>query len=86
MSCLVLSLLLALSPVLSFLLLPGVSASQEVLWEDYKHGRLSSELHDEHNCSWKCLVFALQWPGGFCQVGVTILTFIFTFIIMLLLK
>ncbi|XP_037534266.1 ribonuclease T2-like [Nematolebias whitei] len=67
MSCSVLPLLLALSPVLSFLLLPGVSASQEVLWENYKHGRLSSELLDEHNCNWKCLMFTLQWPGGFCQ-------------------
>ncbi|KAM4589147.1 ribonuclease T2-like [Fundulus diaphanus] len=55
-------------PLLVFLLLPGVSATPEGLWEDNKYGRHSSEvLHPEHNCSWTCMLFTLQWPGGFCQ-------------------
>ncbi|XP_032364612.1 ribonuclease T2-like isoform X2 [Etheostoma spectabile] len=38
-------------------------------WLDYKYGRQdSAELHDKkHFCSWKCLLFTLQWPGAFCQ-------------------
>ncbi|XP_071768223.2 ribonuclease T2-like [Centroberyx gerrardi] len=35
--------------------------------EDYKHGRRDAEPHsDKAFCSWKCLKFTLQWPGGFC--------------------
>ncbi|XP_047248539.1 ribonuclease T2-like isoform X1 [Girardinichthys multiradiatus] len=68
MSCTVLPLLVTLSPALFFLLLRDVSVTQG-LWEDYKYGRHSSELlHQEHNCSWTCMLFTLQWPGGFCQV------------------
>ncbi|XP_039987353.1 ribonuclease T2-like isoform X2 [Xiphias gladius] len=60
----VLSLLLSLS----LLQLPPVATTQEGHWEDYKYGRQGSELHDKMSCcSWKCLLFALQWPGGFCQ-------------------
>ncbi|KAK5602716.1 hypothetical protein CRENBAI_002495 [Crenichthys baileyi] len=67
MSCTVLPLLVTLSPALFFLLLHDVSVTQG-LWEDYKYGRHSSELlHQEHNCSWTCMLFTLQWPGGFCQ-------------------
>ncbi|MEQ2273926.1 hypothetical protein XENORESO_011172, partial [Xenotaenia resolanae] len=67
MSCTVLPLLVTLSPALFFLLLRDVSVTQG-LWEDYKYGRHSSELlHQEHNCSWTCMLFTLQWPGGFCQ-------------------
>uniref|UniRef100_UPI0037E72D85 ribonuclease T2-like n=1 Tax=Semicossyphus pulcher TaxID=241346 RepID=UPI0037E72D85 len=63
----VLPLLVSLSPAVLFLLqLPDYTNTQEVTWEDYKYGR--SELQDEkQNCSWKCLLFTLQWPSGFCQ-------------------
>ncbi|XP_017297445.2 ribonuclease T2-like [Kryptolebias marmoratus] len=64
MSCSVLPMLVILSPALFFLLMPDASVA---LWEDYKHVRHSSELYDnKHECTWKCLVFVLQWPGGFC--------------------
>ncbi|KAM3875051.1 ribonuclease T2-like [Diretmus argenteus] len=33
--------------------------------EDYKYGRQDEEPHHKF-CSWKCLTFTLQWPGGFC--------------------
>ncbi|XP_029374304.1 ribonuclease T2-like isoform X2 [Echeneis naucrates] len=36
-------------------------------WEDYKYGHQGSELHKKSCCSWKCILFTLQWPGGFCQ-------------------
>ncbi|KAM4741990.1 ribonuclease T2-like [Anableps anableps] len=68
MSCSVLPLLVTLSPALLFLLLPDGSVTQQGLWEDYKYGRHHPELlNQEHNCSWRCMVFTLQWPGGFCQ-------------------
>ncbi|MEQ2185628.1 hypothetical protein GOODEAATRI_020161 [Goodea atripinnis] len=58
MSCTVLPLLVTLSPALFFLLLRDVSVTQG-LWEDYKYGRHSSELlHQEHNCSWTCMLLA----------------------------
>ncbi|KAI3353822.1 hypothetical protein L3Q82_004850 [Scortum barcoo] len=62
----VLPLLLCLSPAGLFLLqLPGCTATR---WEDYKYGRQGSELRDKKDfCTWKCLIFTLQWPGGFCQ-------------------
>ncbi|KAG7240161.1 hypothetical protein INR49_027529 [Caranx melampygus] len=32
-------------------------------WEEY-------EQHNNKSCcSWKCLLFTLQWPAGFCQEG-----------------
>ncbi|XP_056229153.1 ribonuclease T2-like isoform X2 [Seriola aureovittata] len=37
-------------------------------WEDYKYGLQNSEQDKKQFCcSWKCLLFTLQWPGGFCQ-------------------
>ncbi|PWA19379.1 hypothetical protein CCH79_00018374 [Gambusia affinis] len=66
MSRSVLPLLVTLSPALLFLLLPRGSMTQQELWEDYKYGRHSAEPL-QHNCSWRCMVFTLQWPGGFCQ-------------------
>lgn len=23
----------------------------------------------EHDCAWRCIIFTLQWPGGFCAVS-----------------
>ncbi|AWO99463.1 putative ribonuclease T2-like [Scophthalmus maximus] len=44
------------------------SGPKEGAWHDHTHGRPGSELHDQTSCcSWKRLVFTLQWPGGFCQ-------------------
>ncbi|XP_070684784.1 ribonuclease T2-like [Pempheris klunzingeri] len=71
-----LHLLVLLLLLLFFLLLqlPHNAASQAHRWEDYKHqedykhGRQGSEPLDRRTfCSWKCLLFTLQWPGGFCQ-------------------
>uniref|UniRef100_A0A1A8QFF8 Uncharacterized protein n=1 Tax=Nothobranchius pienaari TaxID=704102 RepID=A0A1A8QFF8_9TELE len=63
MSCSMLPLLATLS-----LLLPDWSTTQAVLSEDYKYGhQCSDQLDQPHNCSWKCIVFTQQWPGGFCQ-------------------
>ncbi|XP_022623086.1 ribonuclease Oy-like isoform X2 [Seriola dumerili] len=37
-------------------------------WEDYKYGLQNSEKDkNQFCCSWKCLLFTVQWPGGFCQ-------------------
>ncbi|XP_007544737.1 PREDICTED: ribonuclease Oy-like isoform X2 [Poecilia mexicana] len=66
MSRSVLPLLVTLSPALLFLLLPRGSVTQQELWKDYKYGRHGAELLPR-NCSWRCMVFTLQWPGGFCQ-------------------
>ncbi|XP_058489575.1 ribonuclease T2-like [Solea solea] len=58
------------SPVLPlllsfFLLQVLVSATH---WEDYKYGHQDLEPHNKTSyCTWKCLLFTLQWPGGFCQ-------------------
>ncbi|XP_035477871.1 ribonuclease T2-like isoform X2 [Scophthalmus maximus] len=60
----------SLLPVLLSLILLQlvVTATQEGAWHDHTHGRPGSELHDQTSCcSWKRLVFTLQWPGGFCQ-------------------
>ncbi|KAF3848186.1 hypothetical protein F7725_021214 [Dissostichus mawsoni] len=64
----VLPLLVTLSPAL-LLLLPDYTNTQEEHWKDYKYGRQQdSELPDKKEfCSWKCLLFTLQWPGAFCQ-------------------
>uniref|UniRef100_A0A3Q3W842 Uncharacterized protein n=1 Tax=Mola mola TaxID=94237 RepID=A0A3Q3W842_MOLML len=60
------SVLLGAIPALLFLLqLPGNAHAQEAHWQDYKYGRQGSE--ETSFCSWKCLQFTLQWPGGFCQ-------------------
>ncbi|XP_076591818.1 ribonuclease T2-like [Chaetodon auriga] len=60
------ALLLSLSPAVVVLLqLPDYAATQEGHWEDYKYGCQDSER--KQLCSWKCLQFTLQWPGGFCQ-------------------
>uniref|UniRef100_A0A3B4FSH1 Ribonuclease T2-like n=1 Tax=Pundamilia nyererei TaxID=303518 RepID=A0A3B4FSH1_9CICH len=37
----------------------------EGLWEDYKYGH--GDLDNHNFCTWKCLLFTLQWPGAFCQ-------------------
>uniref|UniRef100_A0A3B5M014 Uncharacterized protein n=1 Tax=Xiphophorus couchianus TaxID=32473 RepID=A0A3B5M014_9TELE len=66
MSRSVLPLLVTLSPALLFLLLPRGSVTQQELWEDYKYGRHSAEPL-QRDCSWRCMLFTLQWPGGFCQ-------------------
>uniref|UniRef100_A0A3B4ZXU7 Ribonuclease T2-like n=1 Tax=Stegastes partitus TaxID=144197 RepID=A0A3B4ZXU7_9TELE len=61
MCCSLLPLLVALSPALLLLLQrPDVADGH---WEDYKYGRQGAE----HHCTWKCVLFTLQWPGGFCQ-------------------
>ncbi|KAM8905488.1 ribonuclease T2-like isoform 2-T3 [Spinachia spinachia] len=64
-----LPLLVGLSPAVVFLLqLPDSSATQEGLWQDYKHGRQGPDSPGKKPfCSWKCLLFTLQWPGAFCQ-------------------
>ncbi|XP_061733717.1 ribonuclease T2-like isoform X2 [Nerophis ophidion] len=64
MFCALLPLLVCLSPAA---LLSDVTAAREDHVEDYKHGRPYEELSNKTQCSWKCLIFALQWPGGFCQ-------------------
>ncbi|XP_030600554.1 ribonuclease T2-like isoform X2 [Archocentrus centrarchus] len=62
----VLPLLVTLSPPLLFLLqLPDIITTQEELWEDYKYGR--DDLGNKNFCTWKCILFTLQWPGAFCQ-------------------
>ncbi|KAM9359065.1 ribonuclease T2-like isoform 3-T3 [Symphorus nematophorus] len=67
MWCSVLPLLLSLGPAALVLLqLPDYSDStQEEHWQDYKYGPYSSG--EKPFCSWKCLLFTLQWPGAFCQ-------------------
>ncbi|XP_027135976.1 ribonuclease T2-like [Larimichthys crocea] len=61
MWCSVLPLLFSLSPaVLILLQLPDYADTQE----DYKYGRPGSE---KKFCTWKCLLFTVQWPAGFCQ-------------------
>ncbi|XP_028275621.1 ribonuclease T2-like [Parambassis ranga] len=69
MCCSVLPLLVSLSPAFLFLLhLHDVTTTQGGPWEDYKHGRQGLEMHEKgHYCVWSCLLFTLQWPGGFCQ-------------------
>ncbi|XP_069017539.1 ribonuclease T2-like [Embiotoca jacksoni] len=58
-----LPLLVSLSPALLFL--PEVTEGHR---EDYKYGHRAAELHDTKQfCSWKCLLFTLQWPAGFCK-------------------
>ncbi|XP_035535390.1 ribonuclease Oy [Morone saxatilis] len=58
--------LFSLSPAVLFLLqLPDCATTQEAHWEDYKNGRHGSDK--KPFCSWKCILFTLQWPGGFCQ-------------------
>lgn len=66
-----LPLLVGLSPAVVFLLqLPDYTATQEGPWQDYKHGRQGLDSPGKKPfCSWKCLLFTLQWPGAFCQVG-----------------
>ncbi|XP_035768164.1 ribonuclease T2-like [Neolamprologus brichardi] len=59
-----LPLLVSLSPAILFLL-PGIIVTQEGLWEDYKYGH--GDLYNHNFCTWKCLLFTLQWPGTFCQ-------------------
>ncbi|KAL3991269.1 type I protein arginine methyltransferase [Sarotherodon galilaeus] len=59
-----LPLLVSLSPAILFLL-PGIIVTQEGLWEDYKYGH--GDLDNHNFCTWKCLLFTLQWPGTFCQ-------------------
>ncbi|KAM9853717.1 ribonuclease T2-like [Aulostomus maculatus] len=56
----VLPLLACLSPTVLF-----VTETSEGHWEDYKYGRPAPKPHEP--CSWKCLLFTLQWPGAFCQ-------------------
>lgn len=63
----------SVSPRLAFLgtaaflllLFPVVMTMREGGLEDYKYGCQDSE--DKEFCSWKCMMFTLQWPGGFCQ-------------------
>ncbi|XP_049431768.1 ribonuclease T2-like isoform X2 [Epinephelus fuscoguttatus] len=64
-----LPLLVSLSPAVLFLLqLPDYTATQEGHWQDYKYGHHGSELHNSKRfCTWKCVLFTLQWPGAFCQ-------------------
>lgn len=62
-----LPLLVSLSPAILFLL-PGIIVTQEGLWEDYKYGH--GDLDNHNFCTWKCLLFTLQWPGAFCQVSI----------------
>ncbi|XP_040040416.2 ribonuclease T2-like [Gasterosteus aculeatus] len=64
-----LPLLVGLSPAVVFLLqLPDYTATQEGPWQDFKHGRQGLDSPGKKPfCSWKCLLFTLQWPGAFCQ-------------------
>ncbi|XP_029284309.1 ribonuclease T2-like isoform X2 [Cottoperca gobio] len=60
-----LPLLVSLSPALLLLLqLPDYTTTQEAHWQDYKYGH---QLGKKNFCTWKCLLFTLQWPGAFCQ-------------------
>lgn len=60
--------LLAGRLLLPLLQLPDVSSAYQGHWEDYKYGRPESgQYSDNPPCSWKCMLFTLQWPGGFCQ-------------------
>ncbi|KAF1393352.1 hypothetical protein PFLUV_G00014580 [Perca fluviatilis] len=63
------SSVLPLLVALSLLQLPDYTAAATQDRQDYKYGHQdSAELHDKkHFCSWKCLLFTLQWPGAFCQ-------------------
>ncbi|TDH15427.1 hypothetical protein EPR50_G00031200 [Perca flavescens] len=63
------SSVLPLLVTLSLLQLPDYTAAATQDWQDYKHGHQdAAELHDKKPfCSWKCLLFTLQWPGAFCQ-------------------
>ncbi|XP_041665416.1 ribonuclease T2-like isoform X2 [Cheilinus undulatus] len=69
MWCSALPLLVSLSAAVLFLLhFPDYINTQEVGCEDYKYGHQGPEEHGKKPfCSWKCLVFTLQWPAGFCQ-------------------
>lgn len=67
MCCSVLPLLVTLSPLLFLLQLPDIIRTQEEPWEDYKYGR--NDLDNKSFCTWKCVLFTLQWPGAFCQVS-----------------
>ncbi|KAG8001687.1 hypothetical protein GBF38_002674 [Nibea albiflora] len=61
MWCSLLPLLFSLSPaVLILLQLPDYTDTQE----DYKYGHPGSE---KKFCTWKCVLFTVQWPAGFCQ-------------------
>lgn len=62
MRCSVLPLVVAL-----LLLLPPVA--METQENDFKDGCQGAALLDgEHDCTWSCIIFTLQWPGGFCAV------------------
>ncbi|XP_068174339.1 ribonuclease T2-like [Antennarius striatus] len=53
---------LLLAAVLLLLHLPDQTNAQDAHLEDYKYGHLEKKAF----CSWTCLHFTLQWPGGFC--------------------
>ncbi|XP_074536287.1 ribonuclease T2-like [Halichoeres trimaculatus] len=59
MSSSVLPLLVSLS--FAVLLLPDFTEARD---EDYGYGGQDTK---KPFCSWKCLLFTLQWPAGFCQ-------------------
>ncbi|KAF6726225.1 Ribonuclease Oy [Oryzias melastigma] len=60
MRCSVLPLVVTL-----LLLLPPVA--METQENDFKDGCQGAALQDgEHDCTWSCIIFTLQWPGGFC--------------------
>ncbi|KAM4628282.1 ribonuclease T2-like isoform 3-T4 [Polymixia lowei] len=60
-----------LRSVLPLLVFLGTAALQQTdTWtrQEHKYGRQNNELnHNKDFCSWKCLKFTLQWPGGFCM-------------------
>ncbi|XP_029964304.1 ribonuclease T2-like [Salarias fasciatus] len=61
------SLLVVVSTALLLLRLSVVMVTAGGAREADQHGRRGSALQDEKTfCSWRCLMFTLQWPGGFC--------------------
>lgn len=58
--------LVVVSTALLLLLQPVVMVTDGGRWEENQHGCRDS-AEEESFCSWKCVVFTLQWPGGFCQ-------------------
>lgn len=53
----------------SLLLLQLPDSTQEGRGEDEDGGQQGRKPL----CSWKCLLFTLQWPAGFCQVSFIII-------------
>lgn len=69
--------LISVSTVVLWLLLqlPDYANTYDAQWEENKYDQWDFE--NKGFCSWKCLLFTLQWPGAFCQVSsITIMNII----------